>query len=135
MKKKILLVMLLFLIIICMLVINKNTGSEQKVLDDRPSDNEPYKKKKTIKSEVTDEKKEIELKYDQYVVANGFIGASDNAYFTRNNVLYHLVISTDTVTKLAVGIKKIENDKDSLNAYKDKDFKIINEDEYVTYVD
>ena len=114
---------------------NNNNNNNTKEVDERPSDNEPYTESKTIKSEVADDAKEIELKYDEYVVANGYIGASDNAYFTRNNVLYHLVISSDTVSKIAEGVKKIEDEKDTLFAYKGENFKIIKEDEYITYID
>ena len=93
--------------------------------------------KTTIKDKYgsSDEIEEVELKYDQYIIANGYTGASDNVYYTRNGVLYHLQISTEQTIKLAEGVKKIESDLDGMRAYKGDNFKIKNEDEYVTYVD
>ncbi len=142
MFKRILVLVLLLTIIIgffgYLFFFNKGTFLLNKgieIKDDRPKDNEPYKESKIIKSEISDDKTEIKLKFDEYIVANGFIGASDNAYFTRNNVLYHLTISTDTITKIAEGIKHIEEDKDSLIVYKGDNFKIIKEDDYIIYVD
>lgn len=105
--------------------------------DTLPKKDEPYENETTLKSNFVDEEdeKEVDLKYDQYVTANGYAGASDNVYYTRNGVLYHLVLSTNQTTRLAEGVDKIENDLDSLTAYKGKNFKIIEEDEYVNYVD
>lgn len=135
---------ILVLLIISVLVFNytksfdkffKTKELETKTVDDRPKNEEPYKESKIIKSDVADNESEYELKYDEYVVANGYVGASDNAYFTRNKVLYHIVISTNQITKIAEGVRKIENDKDSLTAYKGENFKIVKEDDYVFYVD
>ena len=137
-KKKFIVIAILVLLITSQffLLINRTNYSNEniKTVDDRPGDDEPYSESRIVKSEITDEQKEIELKYDEYVVANGYIGAADNAYFTRNKILYHLIISTDTVTKIAEGVKKIENDKDTLLVYKGNNFKIIKKDDYITYV-
>lgn len=103
--------------------------------DDKPKNSEPFKESTLIKDDLSDKKTEIELKYDEYVVANGYIGASDNVYYTRNHILYHLIVSTNKTTKIAENVKKIESDKDTLLVYKDDNFKIINEDDYVTYID
>lgn len=110
---------------------------EEEKKENTPKENEPYENETTIidKYGSDDKEKEIDLKYDQYITANGYAGAADNVYYTRNGVLYHLVVSTEETTKLAEGIKKIENDLDGMRAYKDKDFKLIKEDEYVEYVD
>ncbi len=117
---------------------NKNIEKEsEKVIqkDEAPKESEPYENKTTIESDQTDNKEEKELKYDQYVVANGFAGASDNVYYTRNKILYHLVISTNITTKLAEGVEKIEDDIDTVLVYKGENFKIIKEDNYVTYME
>ena len=111
---------------------------EEKVTKDTlPKEDEPYENEETLKSKFVDDEdgKDIDLKYDQYVTANGYAGASDNVYYTRNGVLYHLILSTDKTIRLAEGVDKIENDIDGLKAYKGKDFKIIEEDEYVNYLD
>lgn len=110
---------------------------EEKRKDDAPKEDEPYENETTLINKYVDEDeaKEVDLKYDQYLTANGYAGAADNVYYTRNGVLYHFVISTEETTKLAEGVKKIENDLDCMRAYKDKDFKLIKEDEYVIYVD
>ena len=100
-----------------------------------PKSDEPYKKEEKVKSNFDDEAEEIDLKYDQYVEANGYAGASDNVYYTRNKVLYHLVLSTNQTTRLAEGVDKIESDLDCLKAYKGENFKIVEEDEYVIYID
>ena len=112
----------------------QNTHNSQRK-NDTPKENEPYKNSAILKSQMTDDEEKINLKYDQYIIANGFVGASDNAYYTRNKSLYHLIISTNETTKLAEGIDKIENDKDLLLAYKGSNFKLINQDNYVLYVD
>ena len=74
-------------------------------------------------------------KYDQYFVANGFSGASDNVYYTKSGVLYHLVLSTNEVIKVAKGVSKIENDVGTIMVYKGNGFEIFEEDNYLTYVD
>ena len=104
--------------------------------DTLPKEDEPYEQEETLKSNFVpeEEAEEIDLKYDQYVTANGYAGASDNVYYTRNGVLYHLVLSTNKTTRLAEGVDKIENDLDFMKAYKGKGFKIIEEDEYVKYI-
>lgn len=110
---------------------------EETTKDTLPKKDEPYENETKVKSNFVDEEEaeEIDLKYDQYVTASGYAGASDNVYYTRNGVLYHLVLSTNNTTRLAEGVEKIEGDLDSLRAYKGKDFKIIEEDEYVQYID
>ena len=72
---------------------------------------------------------------DQYIVATGYAGASNNAYYTKNGVLYHLTISTNKVEKIAEGVKKIEFDLDTILVYKGNDFKIFIEDSYLTFID
>lgn len=84
------------------------------------------------KTNNNDDKKEYE---DGYITASGYAGASDNVYYTKNGVLYHEKLSTKEKTKLAEGVKKIELDIETLIAYKGKNFKIIKEDNYVTYKD
>ena len=145
MKKKILIIISICLIMFIFGISIINNQSKDKLqnkksnnisqVDNKPKENEPYKESTIIENENTDEKEKIELKYDQYIIANGFMGASDNVYYTRNNSLYHLIISTNETIKLAEGIEKIEDDKDTLIAYKGKNFKIINEDNYVIYTD
>ena len=122
---------------------DSHTTEEEKIKgddlpsNDLPKEDEPYENETKLINKNTDdeESSEVELKYDQYIVASGYAGASDNVYYTRNKVLYHLVISTDKTTKLAEGVEKIESDLDGMRAYKSKDFKIFEEDEYVTYID
>lgn len=116
--------------------IDKTTIKDKKN-DNTPAEDEPYENKTTLKDKYgsSDEIEEVELKYDQYIIANGYTGASDNVYYTRNGVLYHLQISTEQTIKLAEGVRKIESDLDGMRAYKGDNFKIKNEDEYVTYVD
>ena len=118
---------------------NKDKQEEIKetTRDTLPKKDEPYENKTNIQSNFTNEedKKEVELKYDQYLVANGYAGASDNVYYTRNKVLYHFIISSEKTIRLAEGVEKIENDLDGLNAYKSKGFKLIEEDDYVNYID
>ena len=116
-------------------VINVETNDDKK--DDAPKEDEPYENETKLvdKYGSSDETNEIDLKYDQYITANGYAGASDNVYYTRNGALYHLRISTNQTTKLAEGVKKIESDLDGMIAYKGNGFKLIAEDEYVTYLD
>ena len=140
MKKRYFIISLLIICIIVLIIFlyNKkvtvkaekenNNIINQTNKNNEPKENEPYKEKEIIENDKTDKKEEIELKYDQYVIANGFMGASDNAYYTRNNTLYHLIISTNETIKLAEGVEKIEDDRDTLLVYKDKNFKIINVD-------
>ena len=113
------------------------TKNENKVNDEAPKEDEPYENETTLvdKYGSSEEKEEVELKYDQYIIASGYAGASDNVYYTRNGVLYHMNISTEQTTKLAEGVKSIESDLDGMKAYKGKNFKIIKEDNYITYVD
>lgn len=115
----------------------KEKTEEEIKKENMPKEDEPYENEtKIIDKYGSDEKeKEVDLKYDQYITANGYAGAADNVYYTRNGILYHLVVSTEETTKLAEGVKKIENDLDGMRAYKDKNFKLIKEDEYVEYVD
>lgn len=87
------------------------------------------------KQEDTKEQKKEETEYDQYFVANGYSGASDNVYYTKNNVLYHLILSTNKKIKVAEGVEKLENDLGTIIVYKGKNFKILVEDNYLTYVD
>ena len=61
------------------------------------------------------------------------MGASDNVYYTRNGSLYHLIVSTNKTTKLAEGVGKIENSMETVIVHKSNNFKIIEEDNYVTY--
>lgn len=74
-------------------------------------------------------------KYDQYVVANGYSGASDNVYYTKSNVLYHLTLSTNEIIKVAEGVEKIESSKGTIEVYKGNNFKIFVDDAYLTYID
>lgn len=74
-------------------------------------------------------------KYDQYFVANGFSGASDNVYYTKSGVLYHLILSTNEVIKVAKGVSKIENDVGTIMVYKGTGFELFEEDNYLTYID
>ena len=116
----------------------ETSKKEEKIKEENmPKEDEPYENETTLINKYgdTEEKKEVDLKYDQFITANGYAGAADNVYYTRNGVLYHFIISTEETTKLAEGVKKIENDLDCMRAYKDKDFKLIKEDEYVEYVD
>lgn len=117
-------------------IVKEPDKEEKKTTKDTlPKKDEPYEKEETVKSNFDDEAEEIDLKYDQYVEANGYAGASDNVYYTRNKVLYHLVLSSNKTTRLAEGVEKIESDLDCLKAYKGENFRIVEEDEYVIYVD
>ena len=144
MKKKNAIILIIILIILlgvcvyCALNLKETPREEEEVieLENEPKKDEPYKNETTLKDNYsTEEEKEVELKYDQYITANGYSGAADNVYYTRNGVLYHLIISTNQTIKLAEGVIKIENDLDGMMAYKGKNFKLIKEDEYVTYID
>ena len=117
-------------------IIDKSAKKEKKN-DDTPEEDEPYENETTLinKYGSSEEAEEVELKYDQYITASGYAGASDNVYYTRNGVLYHMQISTEQTTKLAEGVIKIESILDGMKAYKGKNFKIIKEDDYITYVD
>ena len=112
-----------------------NSVSDDASINEEPNENEPYQESTIIENQNSDESNQIELKYDEYVIANGYTGASDNAYYTRNNTLYHLIISKNETIKIAEGVKKIEDDIDTVLVYKGKNFKIIKEDDYVTYID
>ena len=144
MKKRFAIVLTIILIIllgVCIyyaINLQETPKEEEEVIeiDESPKKDEPYENETTLKDNYgTEEEKEVELKYDQYITANGYAGAADNVYYTRNKTLYHLIISTDQTIKLAEGVEKIESDLDGMRAYKGKNFKLIKEDEYVTYVD
>ena len=113
----------------------QNNSNDITSTNEEPNENEPYQESTIIENQNSDESNQIELKYDEYVIANGYTGASDNAYYTRNNTLYHLIISKNETIKIAEGVKKIEDDIDTVLVYKGKNFKIIKEDDYVTYID
>lgn len=136
MKKKTKIIILLIIVSIIsifsvkMILDYKNNKSNNNV----PGEKEPYKKKKKLKDNYGNEN-EVELKYDDYVVASGYAGAGDNVYYTRNHNLYHLRLSTNESIKIAEGVKKLEESIDTVKAYKDNNFKLINEDDYVTFVD
>ena len=139
--KKILLTILAILIIVLIgfsvfYIKGKVKQNEPTTKDTLPSEDEPYKNEESVKSEyVGEEGKEAEIKYDQYITASGYTGAADNVYYTRNKVLYHFIISTEQTTRLAEGVEKIEEDLDCLKATKGKNFRLIEEDDYVIYVD
>ena len=145
MKKKLAIILIIFLIgilgvcIYYAINLNENKKEEKEVieLENTPKKDEPYKNETTLNDNFGSEEegKEIDLKYDQYITASGYAGASNNVYYTRNGVLYHLIISTNQTIKLAEGVEKIESDLDGMMAYKGKNFKLIKEDEYVTYID
>ena len=96
---------------------------------------EPYKEKAEIESPQSEENEKVEIKYDQYITASGYAGASDNVYYTRNNTLYHLTLSTNTSEVIAEGVKKIEEDIDTILVYKGDNFKEVKTDNYLTYID
>ena len=96
---------------------------------------EPYKEKAEIESPQSEENEKVEIKYDQYITASGYAGASDNVYYTRNNTLYHLTLSTNTSEVIAEGVKKIEEDIDTILVYKGDNFKEVKADNYLTYID
>ena len=73
--------------------------------------------------------------YDQYLVANGYSDASNDVYYTKAGVLYHLILSTKEIIKVAEGISKIEYGKGTMIVYKDANFKVFVEDNYLTYID
>ena len=145
MKKKlanIFIILLIAILGVCIyyaLNLNENKKEEKQVieLENTPKKDEPYENETTLNDNfgTQEEEKEIDLKYDQYITASGYAGASNNVYYTRNGVLYHLIISTNQTIKLAEGVEKIESDLDGMIAYKGKKFKLLKEDEYVTYID
>lgn len=123
-------------------IYNANNPKEEKkestsTNEELPKEDEPYKNETKINSNFTsnEEEKEVVIRYDQYITASGYAGASDNVYYTRNGSLYHLTVSSGDTIKLAEGVDKIESDLDSMKAYKGSDFKLIKEDDYVIYVD
>lgn len=85
--------------------------------------------------EKTNDNQKTDKKYDQYFVANGYSGASDNVYYTKDGNLYHLVLSTNKITKIAEGVTKIEDSRGTILVYKGNSFKILKDDNYLTYVD
>ena len=119
------------------LKVNESHSEELTEEENLPKEDDPYENETSLSSNFVSEEdaKEVDLKYDQYITANGYTGASDNVYYTRNGTLYHFVISSERTTKLAEGVDKIESDIDCMKAYKGKDFKLIAEDDYVIYVD
>ena len=127
----VILILVLSIVFILKFIDNRYTNS---VRYKGPSTNEPYKKKKKVKDGFGNEDN-VELKYDQYVVASGYAGAADNVYYTRNNILYHLKLSTNETIRIAEGVKKIESGVDTINVYKGSGFNIITEDEYISYID
>ena len=100
------------------------------ITEDINQDYNPYDDEKDVK-----ESEKSNKKYDQYFVANGYSGASDNVYYTKDGVLYHLIISTNKIIKVAEGVKKIENGKGTIQVYKGSGFKVFEEDSYLNYVD
>lgn len=148
-KMKRLLIAFLLVLVIVLLAYSKYTEqapkenneeqetSEEEVIttnEEILNTDDPYENETTLNSNFTTEE-EITLKYDQYITASGYAGASDNVYYTRNGSLYHLILSTEETIKLAEGVDKIEKDLDGMRAYKGSNFKLIKEDDYVTYVD
>lgn len=125
-------ILIIILVIVYLIFINKN--NKIKTSKYKPDDTIPYKETINIENPHSENEESIELKYDEYVVANGFAGASNHVYYTRGNNLYHLEISSDTHTLLATGVKNIKEDMDTVLVYKNNNFKIVNEDNYVTYV-
>ena len=102
---------------------------------DTKYDTDTQTKTEETKEKESENKEKTGTEYDQYFVANGFAGASDNVYYTKDNVLYHLILSTNKKIKVAEGVDKMENDLGTIIVYKGKNFKIYVEDNYLTYVD
>ena len=92
-------------------------------------------KKETSKQEKSIIQSDNDTSNDQYLVATGYAGASNNAYYTKNKVLYHLTISSKEIEKIAEGVEKIESDLDTIIVHRGKDFKLIINDSYLTFVD
>ena len=110
-----------------------DSKEKEQLVEDITSDiNEEYDS-----DELEDTKKEEKnnKEYDEYLVASGYSGASDNVYYTKDGVLYHLVLSTKEIVKIAEGVSKIEKDKETILVYKGNSFKILKDDNYLTYVD
>ena len=114
-----------------------NTPKEtiRKPKGDTPKASEKNKKEAVIDNPNSENNEKTEIKYDQYITASGYAGASDNVYYTRNNTLYHLTLSTNTSEVIAEGVSKIEEDIDTILVYKNSDFKQVKEDNYLTYID
>ena len=144
-KKKVLIGVLIILIIALVcggVYLNKDklfpkeeVPKVKKPKGDSVKKDEPYKEKAEIESPQSEENEKVEIKYDQYITASGYAGASDNVYYTRNNTLYHLTLSTNTSEVIAEGVKKIEEDIDTILVYKGDNFKEIKTDNYLTYID
>ena len=153
-KSKIVFAVLLIVLfaLVTFLVLSNTVFKDAFFEKEKPKDNEINSvedKKELIEditSDINDEpdssvvesnkkKKEDDKKYDQYLVASGYSGASNNVYYIKDGVLYHLVLSTNKITKIAEGVTKIESGKGTILVYKGNKFKIINEDNYLTYVD
>ena len=150
-KNRVFLIVLLIIIVaLCSFLVFKKLDSNKKkttvdetnnivneVIDDVDI---KYEKEDTTPVEKEEKKENEEIKkedkeYDQYFVANGFSGASDNVYYTKNKTLYHLILSTNQRIKVAEGVDKIENNLGTILVYKGTNFKILEEDNYLTYVE
>ncbi|MBQ2639511.1 MAG: hypothetical protein IJF92_01975 [Bacilli bacterium] len=136
MRKKIVIIILIIaiLLIIVFKIYSKNNQNSNSKINKKnePTISGPYKHTKVIEDNYGGSGG-VKIKYDQYVTANGYMGASDNVYYTRNGSLYHLIVSTNKTTKLAEGVGKIENSMETVIVHKSNNFKIIEEDNYVTY--
>lgn len=148
-NKLILIILIIFLIGLLALLFFSLRNSNGESLDDEKISEE---EKEQLIEDINDDIKEdtgdanentdngdnntnSDKKYDQYLVANGYSGASDNVYYTKDNVLYHLVLSTEKITKIAEGVLKIENAKGTIIVHRGDNFKVFEEDNYLTYVD
>ena len=139
MRKKVFLILLVVILIgVIFFAVNPiNVDKRQTRKPKGDSQVVSEKKSKTVEIENPNSEtgEKTEIKYDQYIVANGYAGASDNVYYTRDNTLYHLKLSTNTSTVIAEGVEKIEEDIDTILVYKGSKFKQKVEDDYLTYVD
>ena len=122
-------------VIIFFINYNKSDTTQNNPNEVNEKENKNTEEEKKETNEEEPETKPDDKKYDQYLVASGFAGASDHAYYTKNNNLYHLIISKNQATLIAKGVDKIESDIGSILVYKGNDFKIVEEDEFLTYVD
>lgn len=134
-----------FIVLVVFLFLNRPIFKNNSPTEENEIVNSKEKKQliKDIVSDINEEYDNDELEntndkdkgYDQYFVANGYSGASDNVYYTKDGVLYHLVISTEEIIKVAEGVSKIEKGKGTIEVYKGTNFKILKEDNYLTYID
>ena len=137
--KIILIVLLIALIVLWVLfflngkVFNKDSSKEEMIEKETKQIAEEINNEinEDNDNEKTDEKKDKD--YDQYLVASGYSGASDNVYYTKDGDLYHLNLSTSKTIKVAEGVLKIESGKGTIIVHKDKNFKILEEDSYLNY--